>query len=50
MLKEAGEDVGNNPEEWLAGIDDMLKVYQILPDVVSLWGATLQTTSIPKKK
>lgn len=50
MLKESGEDVGNDPEEWLAGIDDMLEVYQILPDVVSLWGATLQTTSIPKKK
>lgn len=50
MLREGGEDVGNDPEEWLASIDDMLEVYQVLPEVVSLWSSTLQTTSVPKKK
>ena len=50
MLREAGEQVGNDPEEWLASIDDMLQVYSLLPVVVELWGASLQTTSTSKKK
>ena len=50
MLREGGEDVGNTPEDWLATLDDILIVYAALPDVVELWGRSLQQTAIPKKK
>jgi hypothetical protein len=50
MFKTAGEDVGENPEEWLSGIDDMFSVYTIIPDVVELWTENNKTTSIPAKK
>ena len=50
MLKEAGEQVGENPEEWLASLDDTFAVYEIIGDVVELWGKGRETTSKPKKK
>ena len=50
MLKAGGEDVGENPEEWLAGLDNAFAVYEIIGDVVELWGKGRETTSIPKKK
>lgn len=50
MLKEGGEQVGENPEEWLAGLDDAFAVYEIIGDVVELWGKGRETTSRPKKK
>jgi len=50
MLKEAGEQVGENPEEWLAGLDDAFAVYEVIGDVVDLWGKGRETTSRPKKK
>lgn len=50
MFREGGESVGGSPEEWLAGMDDMMALYRILPVVVELWGANLQTTAKPKKK
>lgn len=50
MLREAGEEVGSTPDEWLAGIDDAAELYSLLPDVVALWGAGIHTTAIPKKK
>ncbi len=50
MFKNAGEDVGNSPEEWLSGIDDMFSVYMLIPDVVGLWQANNETTSVPAKK
>ena len=49
MLRDAGEDVGDNVEEWLESME-MLDVYQILPDVLDLWIANQHTTSTPKKK
>lgn len=50
MLKEAGEPVGETPEEWLAGIDDAFALYEVIGDVVELWGKGRETTSRPKKK
>ena len=50
MMKEAGEDVGETPEEWLAGLDDAFAIYEVIGDVVELWGRGRQTTSKPKKK
>jgi hypothetical protein len=50
MLKAAGEDVGDNVEEWLASLDDSFAVYNVINDVVDLWLQTQKTTSKPKKK
>lgn len=50
MLKEGGEQVGETPEEWLAGLDDPFCIYEIMGDVVALWNAGRKTTSVPKKK
>ena len=50
MLKAGGEQVGENPEEWLAGLDDTFAVYEIIEDVVGLWVEGRKTTSRPKKK
>lgn len=50
MLKMGGEQVGENPEEWLAGLDDTFAVYEIIEDVVALWIEGRKTTSRPKKK
>ena len=50
MLKAGGEQVGENPEEWLASLDDTFAVYEIIEDVVGLWVEGRKTTSRPKKK
>lgn len=50
MLKEAGEDVGESPEEWLASINDLLGFYKIMPEVAAFWQSGTTTTATPKKK
>lgn len=50
MVKHAGEDVPDSPEEWLDSIDTMFNIYEILPQILELWQLNTQTTSIPKKK
>ena len=50
MVKHAGEDIPDTPEEWLDSFDGVFSVYEVMPTVLELWGANAQTTSIPKKK
>lgn len=50
MLREAGEDVGETPEEWLATIDDTFGFYKLMPEIVEFWKAGNLTTATPKKK
>lgn len=50
MLKHAGEDVGDSPEEWLDSLDGVFSIYEILPSVLKLWNSNQKTTSTPKKK
>lgn len=50
MLREAGEDVGSTPEEWLATIDDTFGFYKLMPEIVEFWQAGTKTTATPKKK
>ena len=50
MLREAGEDVGSSVDEWLSTLDSAVEIYQLLPEVIELWGAGINTTSMPKKK
>ena len=48
FFKEGGEEVGDNPDEWLESLE-MLSIYEILPQIVELWGESNMTTSIPSR-
>ena len=50
MCKNADPSVPDDPEEWLDGIDGVFSVYEVLPEVLELWAAGLETTSKPAKK
>ena len=50
MIKNAGEDISDNPDEWLDTIDGVFSVYEVLPQILEMWEANLATTSVPRKK
>ena len=50
MLKAGGESVGNSPDEWLAGIEGIFSVYEVLPQMLELWVESCKTTSSARKK
>lgn len=50
MIKNAGEDIPNDPDEWLDTIDGVFSVYEVLPQMLELWEENLGTTSVPRKK
>lgn len=50
MLKHAGEEVGDSPEEWLDSLDGVFSVYEALPTILDLWNLNNKTTSKPRKK
>lgn len=50
MVRHAGGDIPDTPEEWLDSIDGVFSIYEVLPAILDLWHLTNQTTSIPKKK
>lgn len=50
MAKHAApDDVPSDAEEWLDGFE-VFSVYQILPEILMLWGANVETTIESKKK
>lgn len=49
MAKHADSAVPNTPEEWLDGFDTF-SIYQILPQIIELWGLNVQTEVQSKKK
>lgn len=50
MVKHAGEDIPDTPEEWLDSVEGVFSIYEILPDILSLWSANNAQTSVPGKK
>lgn len=50
FLKLGGEDVKDSVDEWLDSLDGVFSIYQVLPELLDLWGANLQQISKPKKK
>ena len=50
MVKNAGGDIPDTPDELLDSMDGVFSVYEVLPVILELWGANLETTSRPKKK
>ena len=50
MVKHAGEDIPDTPEEGLDSSEGVFSIYEILPDILSLWSANNAQTSVPGKK
>lgn len=50
FLKEGGEEVGNNPDEWLETLDGMFSIYEVLPQILELWRLNNVSTSTPSRK
>lgn len=48
FCKEAGESVGNSPEEWLDSIDGMFSIYEAMPTIIEMWVDNQIATSVPK--
>ncbi len=49
MAKHADNTQPDNPDEWLDQYE-MFSVYEVLPQIIKLWGLSTMTTSEPKKK
>lgn len=48
MAKHADESIPNTPEEWLDGFNTF-SIYQVLPQLIELWGLNIQTDVEAKK-
>jgi len=49
MAKAADPSVPDDPEKWLDRFDTF-SIYQVLPEILKLWGLNAQTDSESKKK
>ena len=49
MAKQADANIPETAEEWLDGFE-MFNIYNILPELLMLWGSNTATTATPKKK
>ncbi len=49
MAKHADASIPNTPEEWLDGFNTF-SIYQVLPQLIELWGLNVQTDVEAKKK
>ena len=49
MAKHADASIPNTPEEWLDGFNTF-SIYQVLPQLIELWGLNVQTDAEAKKK
>lgn len=49
MARQYDQTIPETPEEWLEGFA-VFSIYEILPDILDLWGMNQKTTSKPKKK
>ena len=48
MAKHADPSIPDTPEEWLDGFGTF-SIYQVLPEIIDLWGLNLQTAVEAKK-
>lgn len=49
MAKHADSSIPDTPEEWLDGFNTF-SIYQVLPQLIELWGLNVQTEIKSKKK
>lgn len=50
LAKHADPSVPSDPDEWLDSIDGVLSIYEVLPEILSMWSENMAQTSIPVKK
>ncbi len=48
MAKHADANIPDTPEEWLDGFNTF-SIYQVLPQLIELWGLNVQTDVSAKK-
>jgi len=48
MAKHADPSIPDTPEEWLDGFSTF-SIYQVLPQIIELWGLNVQTDVAAKK-
>ena len=48
MAKHADPSIPDSPEEWLDGFNTF-SIYQVLPQIIELWGLNVQTDVTAKK-
>ena len=48
MAKHADASIPDTPEDWLDGFNTF-SIYQVLPEIIELWGLNLQTDVTSKK-
>lgn len=48
MAKHADSEIPNSPEEWLEQFNTF-SIYQVLPELINLWGLNTQVTADSKK-
>lgn len=49
MARQYDPSIPDTPEEWLEDFK-LFSIYEILPQILELWGLNQKTTSNPKKK
>lgn len=49
MAKHADPSIPDNPEDWLDGFNTF-SIYQVLPQLIELWGLNVKTDVEAKKK
>lgn len=49
MAKQADDTVPSDANEWLDTFD-MFSIYEILPQIIELWGVSMETLETGKKK
>lgn len=49
MAKHADNSIPDSPEEWLDNFNTF-SIYQVLPQLIQLWGLNTQTEALSKKK
>lgn len=49
MAKQADQSITDDPDEWLDQFD-MFSIYQVLPQLIELWGLSVQPLEKSKKK
>ena len=50
MAKNADSNIPNDPDKWLDSIDGVFSIYEVMPTILELWTAGLETTSTAAKK
>jgi hypothetical protein len=49
MAKQADPSIPDDPDDWLDEFE-FLSIYEVLPQIIQLWGLNVETLNEPRKK